>query len=111
MVERDVTIYSGFDSFIIDSIFKDNYPFYSLFYDGNIKWKLYEDKDVSIVATVTSRKEYLLSININAIIIPFFTCIPPLCFCYILTTGQTGLYPRFSSITEINNITRISIKN
>lgn len=67
MVERDVTIYSGFDSFIIDSIFKDNYTFYSLFYDENIKWKLYEDKDVSIVATVTSRKEYLLSININAI--------------------------------------------
>ena len=32
MVERDVTIYSGFDSFIIDSIFKDNYPFYSMFY-------------------------------------------------------------------------------
>ena len=67
MANSDVNIYSSFDSYIIESIFKDNYPFYSLFYTENIKWQIYEDKNVDIIATVSSRKGNILSINMNSI--------------------------------------------
>lgn len=68
MANEDVTIYSSFDSYIIESIFKDNYQYYSLFYDENIKWKYYEDLNIGLIATVSSRKGHVLSINLNSLL-------------------------------------------
>ena len=67
MVNDDVTIYSSFDSYIIESFFKENYPYCALFYDSTFKWKFYEDKDTKVIATVSSRKGHVLSINVNAV--------------------------------------------